>query len=108
MHTKKIISHLEWKMNETASANNTKLVTREDIGIHCDEMTFYYNLSQFCAIPYLRIKLIHSEWPIHARFANSTAQQLFQLWIFLIIQKMFQMLKLVKLAQVTNAKPHKI
>merc|ERR1711990_189455 len=31
MHTKKIISHLEWKMNETASANNTDLITREDI-----------------------------------------------------------------------------
>ena len=26
-------------MNETASANNTDLVTREDIGIHIDEMT---------------------------------------------------------------------
>ena len=39
MHTKKIISHLEWKMNETASANNTDLVTREDIGIHMDVMT---------------------------------------------------------------------
>ena len=41
MHTKKMISHLEWKMNETASANNTDLVTREDIGIHIDEMTLW-------------------------------------------------------------------
>ena len=41
MHTKKMISHLEWKMNETASANNTDLVTREDIGIHIDEITFH-------------------------------------------------------------------
>ena len=32
MHTKKIISHLEWKMNEAASANNTDLVSREDLG----------------------------------------------------------------------------
>ena len=108
MHTKKMISHLEWKMNEKASANNTDLVTREDIGIHNDEMTFEPDLPWFCTIPNSSIKWIHSEWPIHARFANSTAQQLFQLWIFWIIQKMFQMLKWVKLAQVTNVKPHKI
>lgn len=31
MHTKKIISHLEWKMNESASANKTDLVSRADI-----------------------------------------------------------------------------
>ena len=49
MHTKKMISHLEWKMNETASANNTDLVTREDIGIHIDEMRL---LAQFSWILY--------------------------------------------------------
>ena len=101
MHTKKIISHLEWKMNETASANNTDLVTREDIGIHKDNITF-------CSISYSRIKLIHSEWPIHVRFANSTAQQSFQFLIFWIIQKIFQMLYWVKQVQVTKAKPHEI
>ena len=43
MHTKKIISHLEWKMNEAASANKTDLVSREDLGNHTYVMTHEYS-----------------------------------------------------------------
>ena len=56
MHTKKIISHLEWKMNETASANNTDLITREDIGIYKDNITLNHDIPAFCTISYSRIK----------------------------------------------------
>ena len=43
MHTKKIISHLEWKMNEAASAHKTDLVSREDLGNHTYFMTHEYS-----------------------------------------------------------------